>query len=333
MNRASLLAGVSSLVLTSQISPARAAGTPVKITIPSVTSDDGAYFVAKDRGYFAEEGLDVEFVFSGGGTATPALMSGSIEGSASGSAALSAIMKGAPLRVVLVFTESPAYKIWAQPDIKTLADLKGKALGVLTRGDTFEIAARIALEKAGIPPDSVSYTPLGFGNGPGAAFESGALPAVVISTSTAVELQDIGQLKKAHVIADFYRKVRMPWNAFAMNEKILYGNPELAKKILRPIVKGARYLKVFKAQTIAISSKYQKGPNPRANDLEYADFIKELTPDWTVSDDLILSDLKLRAGLLNVAESAIPPIGKVYDFTIVRSVNAELDKSKWKPSA
>jgi len=83
-----------------QTGPASAL-TPIKITVPSVTPDDGAYFVAAQKGYFTEEGLDVEFVFSGGGTSTPALISGSIQGSASGSSAISAIMKGAPLRVVL----------------------------------------------------------------------------------------------------------------------------------------------------------------------------------------------------------------------------------------
>jgi ABC-type nitrate/sulfonate/bicarbonate transport system substrate-binding protein len=114
MKRGSALAGIASLAVAATIRPARAADA-IKITIPSVTPDDGAYFIAAQKGYFAAEGLEAEFVFSGGGTATPALISGTVQGSASGSAALSAIMRGAALRVVLVFTESPAYKVWAQP--------------------------------------------------------------------------------------------------------------------------------------------------------------------------------------------------------------------------
>jgi ABC-type nitrate/sulfonate/bicarbonate transport system substrate-binding protein len=331
MKRSQATALLGTLALASIARPARAAQS-VKITVPSVTPDDGAYFVGIQRGYFAAEGLDVEIVFSGGGTATPALMSGSVDGSASGSAAISAIMRGAPLRLVLVFTESPAYKIWAQPDIHSLADLKGKTVGVQTRGDTFEIATRLALQNAGLSPDSVSYTPLGFGNGPGAAFETGALGAVVISTSTAIEFQDHGLLKNAHVIADFYGKIRMPWNAFALNEKVLYGDPPLARKMVRAIVKGTRYLRTFKKQALEMTTKYQKEVNARANELEYTDFVRELTRDLTVSEDLIASDLVLRAGLLNVPKDKIPPISKVYDFSLVREVNAELDAARWKPS-
>lgn len=322
---------VAALCIVTFAAPARAAQS-IKITLPTITPADAAYFIAAQKGYFKEEGLDVELVFAGGGTAVPALMSGTVDGIASGAAALSAILRGAPLRVVLVFTESPAYQVWAQPDIHTLADLKGKNVGVNTRGDTFEIAMRLALQQAGIPPDSVGYTPVGFGSQVSAAFDSGALAAAIITSGNVLEMRDLGQFKNAHMIADFYGKVHMPWNAFALNEKVLYGDPVLAKKMLRAIVKGARYMKVFKSEAIAMTEHYQKTSNLRADQADFSEFLSELTPDWTVSNDLIVSDLSVRAGLLNLPKEQIPPVSKVYDFTLVRAINAELDASHWKPT-
>jgi len=311
--------------------PAGAAQS-IKITLPTVTPADAAYFVAAQKGYFAAEGLDVEFVFAGGGAAVPALISGTVDGSASGAAALTAILRGAALRVVLVFTESPAYQVWAQPDIHTLADLKGKTVGVNTRGDTFEIAMRLALQAAGIPPDSVGYTPVGFGSQVSAAFDSGALAAAIITPGLVGDMHDLGQFKNAHLIADFYGKIHMPWNAFAMSEKTLYGDPVLAKKMLRAIVKGARYMKVFKSQAIAMTEKYQKTINIKGDETDYDEFIQELTPDWTVGNELIVSDLNVRAGLINLPKDQIPPVAKIYDFSLVRTINAELDASHWKPA-
>jgi NitT/TauT family transport system substrate-binding protein len=308
------------------------AAQAVTLTLPSVTPAEAAYFAAQQKGYFSAEGLEAELIFSGGGTATPALLSGSVDGSASGAAALSAILRGAALRIVLVFTDSPAYQVWAQSGIHTLADLKGKSVGVTTRGDTFEIAMRLALQAADISPDAVGYTPVGFGNGAGAAFDSGALAALVVSPGTVFEMQQQGQFKTAHMLTDFFGKVHMPWNAFAMTERTLYGNPVLAKKMLRAIVKGAQYMKAFRTEAIALSDKYEKNPNVRANELEYDEFIKELTPDWTVGDALITSDLSVRAELLNIPKDAIPPIAKIYDFAVVRAVNAELDASHWRPT-
>jgi NitT/TauT family transport system substrate-binding protein len=303
----------------------------IKLTVPSVEASDTAYFVAAQKGYFAAEGLDVEFVFAGGGTATPALLSGTVDGSASGAAALTAILRGAPLRVILVFTDSPTFKLWGTSDIHTLADLKGKSVGVATRGDTFEIATRLALAGAGIPPDSVGFTPLGFASGIGAAIESGALPAVVLSTASAVKMQDLGQLKKAHVVADYYGKVHMPWNGLAVSEKLLYGDPALAKKIVRAIVKGARYMRVFKSEAVAMVGKYQQTTNAHATALDYDELVRALTPDLTSKDEFLESDLGVRAAMLNMPSDQIPPLDKVYDFAIVRAVNAELNASHWKP--
>jgi hypothetical protein len=40
----------------------------------------------------------------------------------------------------------------------------------------------------------------------------------------------------------------------------------------------------------------------------------------------------VRAGLLNVPKEHIPTAGKVYDFRLVRAINPELDRNRWKPS-
>ena len=120
------------------------AQTLQKITITYASNDanQSAPLVAVQKGYFAAEGLDVELQYAGGGTATPALISGSIQASGSASSALTAILKDAPLRVVGVIADSPTYSLWVTSDIKSAADLKGKTIGVATRGDTLEVASR-----------------------------------------------------------------------------------------------------------------------------------------------------------------------------------------------
>jgi NitT/TauT family transport system substrate-binding protein len=313
---------------------ASAADAPqkIKITVPSYEVADGAYFVAVQKGYFAAEGLDVELELAGGGTATPALMSGSIDGSASSASALSAILKGAPLRIALVFEESPFYNIWGHADIRSLADFKGKALGVATRGDTFEIAARLALSQAGIAPDAVGFTPIGSGLGAGAAFETGSLAGVVLSTSQGMQAQDKGQMKGAHVVASLLGKVHMPWNGFVVSEKLMYGNPALARRIVRAIVKGARYVKAYKPQTLAFVAKYNPTIQPHAQSEDYDEFVRGLTSDLTVKPQVAQADLDLRSSLLSMTKEQVPPLDKVYDFALVRSINAELDASRWKPT-
>jgi ABC-type nitrate/sulfonate/bicarbonate transport system substrate-binding protein len=331
MSRAAMLLAVL-LAVASFAHPA-AAAQKVTITLPSTDPDQGAFFIAAKKGYFAAEGLDVEFVYAGGGVATPGLMSGSVDGSASAASAITAALRDAPVRIVMVFENTPPYGIYTiSPEIRTLADLKGKSIGISTRGDTFEIAARLALIAAGISPDAVGYTPLGTGAAGGPALVSGMVPAVVLTPAERVTMQDEGQLKNARSIAELSGKVHMPFAGFAMSQKMLETYPVLAKKIIRAIVKGVRYEEAFKKETIAIVGTYQKSPHPHASEVEYDSFMKAVTPDLTLSPEFIAADLGVRANLIGLPKEKIPAIDRIYDFSLVRAVNAELDASHWKPA-
>lgn len=327
------LAGAASASAVLTVQPARAA-QKLKITIPATESNEAAYFIAQEKGYFAAEGLDVEFVYAGGGTATPALMSGTVDASASSASALSAIVRGADLRIVLVFQDTPNYQLWASPEIRSLSDLKGKTIGIATRGDTFEIGTRLALQSAGISPDAVGYSPLGFSSAIAAALVSGALPAVVLDSTDSDRMRDSGQFKNDHVVFDYYRKVKMPYNGMVVSGKFLTGSPDVLKSLLRALVKGSRYFKTFKTQSIAITAKYQKTPpDPHAASVDYDNMLKSMSPDLAVPDDLTRSDVDLRAQLNNVPKDQVPPLGKIYDFGPLRAATAQINAERWKPTA
>src|SRR5579875_573660 len=96
-----------------------------KTTLSYVTwnADFGYIMAAIDKGYFAEEGLDVDLTSAGGGVAVPAMISGNLDFTGSGSSAISAILKGAKLKVVMVGQDRPGWQLWsAKPELKTLAD-------------------------------------------------------------------------------------------------------------------------------------------------------------------------------------------------------------------
>ena len=78
-------AAVATLAALTAAPFARAASAADKITIsvPSTNVDDAAIFVALQKGYFAAAGLDADITFAGGGIATPGLLSGSLQASAS----------------------------------------------------------------------------------------------------------------------------------------------------------------------------------------------------------------------------------------------------------
>src|SRR6185437_15578155 len=150
----------------------------ISYVVPTVIYGD--LLVGLDQGYFAEEGMEITLLQAGGGAATPALIAGDVQFSGSPAAAISAILKGAKLKVLYITSSNAAYQLWARNDIKSLSDLKGQPVGVISRGDTTEIAMRYYLAKHNLSGDYVSYAPLGNGTARMAAITSGAYPASLL---------------------------------------------------------------------------------------------------------------------------------------------------------
>ena len=228
---------------------ARAADT-VRVTIPVFSEIDYApFYLGADKGYYAAEGLAVELVGAGGGVATPALISGDVQFSGSPSAAISAILKGAPLKIVYVMRDRPPYELWASdPAITTLADLKGKQVGVVSRGDTHENSVRLLLMAQHIDPNAVAFTALGFGNGRVAALNAGALPAASLT------IEDLEQLKRTpnlHRLADTGHEVQMLVGGIAVNDRMLKADRPLGMRFMRALMKGERYMRSNEDGTIA----------------------------------------------------------------------------------
>lgn len=82
-----------------------------------------------------------------------------------------------------------------------------------------------------------------------------------------------------------------------------------------------------------MTAKYDTNPNLAALDDDYDVLMQYLTPSLTARPDVLIPDLAVRAQLLNIPKAQVPSIDKVYDFAIAQAVNAELDRSHWRPTA
>src|SRR5262249_37445299 len=118
----------------------------LKMAFPSATATFAPFFIAADKGYLAEEGLELELITSAANVSTAALVAGEIQYSGSAASAVNASLQGADLRVIYTAADRPLSEVWAlDPAVRTLADLPGKAVGVQSRADSTELALRIAL--------------------------------------------------------------------------------------------------------------------------------------------------------------------------------------------
>jgi NitT/TauT family transport system substrate-binding protein len=115
----------------------------------------GPFIVALDKGMFRGEGLAVEFVpFRGGPDLVKAVVAGEILIGAAGSTDILVFREaGMPLRMSATQTEGNHFTLNVAPDIQSVADLKGKSIGVTRAGATTWVFARMVAQKEGWDPD------------------------------------------------------------------------------------------------------------------------------------------------------------------------------------
>jgi NitT/TauT family transport system substrate-binding protein len=311
--------------------PAQAADK-VKVTYPTLTSSYIFFFSAISKGYYKDENLDLDVIESAGGVATPALVSGDVQFSTSGSSAISAIMRGAKLKVLAVGEDRPSWQIWTtRPELKTFQDLKGLQVGVLSRGDTGEVAIRYVLKKLNLPQDFVSYTPMGSSLGARlAVVRSGSLPSAVLQPAEVETLRASGNFGNAHMIMDLAEEVRSTFNGLATSDDMIKSHSDVVMRFTRATRKGMIYARDNREGAIDVFVRQMKA-QPEAAAHGYDELRKVMAQDGTISPEAQGNELSLRGDMLSVTADKIPPISAVFDFSWIEKINAELKASGWKP--
>jgi NitT/TauT family transport system substrate-binding protein len=316
---------IGCLWLALALNGADAAEQKVRFSVAAVTASYMDEFVAIEKGYHRDEGLSVEMLRIGGGIATQALIAGDLHFSTSAGSALSAMLRGAEMKVVYTNIDRPGYQLWsARPEIKTLRDLAGKRVGVTSRGDTQELSTRLLLRKHGIDANSVAYVPVGFGAQRLAALAAGSVDAVPLGAA------DFAQLKqpRGHMLGDTEKEIRFAYVGLAVSNRLLAQSPSLVEKFLRAVVKGREYARRNRETTIPIIGKYTQRKR-EFNEVDYDSTLPVLTPEGWVGDEIIKEDVAMRAELVNVPVPA--DYQKFFDYSMVKKIYRDLKSSGWKP--
>lgn len=307
--------------------PALAADT-MKITVTGLVSGFADYFIAIDRGYFAEENIEVQVLQAGGNTATPALLSGDVQYSTSASIAISAILRGGELKIVYVNNDHVPYQLWTTvAAVQSLADLKGKQVGVETRGDTHELAMRQAFATAGVDPSTVVFTPLSNRAAIVASLMTGALAAASMVTD---EVERLKSIPNARLLFDL-QSVALIAGGGVFSERLLKEDRPLAKRFMRAVVKGHRRGQAVIDDVVESVRKRNQALSP--DEIRAAVQVQRPlnTKDGTISLELQRQEIANRSTVLGIPPEKRRRPDEMFDFSLLKEVNAELDAQGWKP--
>lgn len=219
----------------------------VRLLIP-VRSIDEAYspfVVAKEKGYFAAEGYDVTLVAVGGSNeAAIQVSAGNGEvGAASPGEALVGIQSGKlDIRYFYDLYYSNIWSISVLPDspIKTLADLKGKKLGVQSMGSAGTTFGRAFVQAAGLEPDrDISFLPIGIGAQAVTSVKQKLVDGVVYWDAALAKFKFSGLDLRSLPVPEDLRT--LPDVSLLARQETLAKNPKMLIGVARAIAKGYDY--------------------------------------------------------------------------------------------
>jgi NitT/TauT family transport system substrate-binding protein len=223
-----------------------------KFAYSSVGSMATAVWMAKESGAFEKYGLQTDIIFiSSGPVVVQALIGGDLlGGSAASNAVINAILNGAPIIAVGGTANQPYHRLFVQPEINRLEDLRGKTLGVTRFGSITDNLTRILLRKNGLE-GAVNVRQMGGTMEVAAAFQNRQIAGAVTGELRGPALSVPKILVK---LVDMGIPYSM--NMIAVSRDLLKRNPETAEGIVRAYAEGVAFMNQNKERALKIIAKY-----------------------------------------------------------------------------
>ena len=293
--------------------------TPVRINWTAVTGAQSGMFMAKQEGLFKKNGLDVELIhIQSSSRGIQAILAGEIAFSfMDGSNAAQANLKGANIILVAGATNRQVFSLMAKPEIKRIADLRGKKIGITRVGSSTHTSALYALGSAGLKTADYQLLPLLEVPNIFTALAAGQIDAGVVSPPTNARAKKAGFVELMNIAKEGPEFVSV---AVGTSRAYIKANEDIVRRVVRSYAEGIQIFKSNKPAAIRMFQNQLKVKEGDIQDDTYNQFREYLEYPPYVSKkgmEAILADI---AATDPAAKSAKPE-----DFMDMRFV-AELDK-------
>lgn len=298
----------------------------VQMAVATLSQSVLPQVVAQEKGYFREEDLDVELILMTAAVANMALLGGNVEFISSGPSAVGAIARGAPLRFVFICYNRPMHWLYARPEIKEVKALKGRKIGVSAVGASAHFLILEILKRYGLD-GAREATILGVGNTANRymSLQSGAIDATNLTPPFNFRARDAGLRELIAFVKEDY--LVEPAGAIVVRQSLFQSDPVLLEKFVRATLKGLLHIRHNRAGTIPILAKLMKIREDMAAQI-YDMVLPGLTADGSLDGQFQRKVIDFVVKVQGIKEQ--PAAEKIYDFSAVKKISAELEARRWK---
>jgi ABC-type nitrate/sulfonate/bicarbonate transport system substrate-binding protein len=299
--------------------PVSAADT-VKISLSSIEGSFLFGAIAAKKGFFAQENLQPELIRIAGNVMVPALTNGDIDYTLMFGSVVRATLSGFPLRVVASFVDTPTGALIGKAGL-TPQTLRGKSIAVSSFGAGAYVTAVLTVQQLGLNSTDVKFVASGGDAARLAALQNGLVDAALLNPAAAARAERLG----FRAVARSYELFTFPYAGLGMTTKKLAERPGEAKRVLKALIRGSRFMREHRDETVNILSDWARIDRQSALDYYEAAW-RASSADGTIPEQgirLVIDDA--RSALKIEREIAA---AEVADFSLIKEAQREL---KLKP--
>jgi len=314
--------------LFSFLTPVAHALDDVRVATASLTSPSILYLlVAQKEGYFKNEGLNVEILNIRGELAAKITSVGEINFFTQGFSGLNAAVRGLQLKVLMVVDEKPDWDFIAQPQIKTFAQLRGSAVGILSIGGTVAVVTLEMLRRNNLDPaKDVNLMVMGGNDMRFISLKGKVIQATLLDAANSYRAQKDGFNKLA--AAGDYVSEYMSGGIVTSVDRIKQA-PEKITRFMTAALKGYLFFTTRREPSINYMMQILKSKDREAVSAIYDASVKVMTREGLVDEEVlqaVVDEAQRGAGVKKDIRT-----GDYFDFSFLRKAREQLKISGWKP--
>ena len=291
----------------------------VRLAVPSFSSSQMPPFVAKELGYYRQEGLEPEIILMRAGLAVQALVAGGLDYTGAPGSVVAAAVQGAKVLVTMAYANKPLYDLVVGHEITSYAQLRGKILGLGAFGGFSIEIPRLMLSKNGLDPKrDVTMVLIGATPDRFAALKANTIQATLLEPSYNFMAYKDG-FRKLGYSGDYFQTLQ---GALTTSERKLRTEADEVRRFTRATVRGFLAYRSQREIAIPILRKYLRIEDEKLAEQVYDYTLGSLTSDGTISDDLMRTIIEHQ----RQSSSTKRPVAseEVFDFGFVRTVMKDL---------
>ena len=271
-----LLCALASMSLALPHALAQAPSEKLRVAYTVIAPTQASVWTAKEMGYYAKHGLDVELVLLvGAPLAVAALVGGETPIVHTGaSAVITSNLAGSGAVIIAGAANRFPYVHFVTDQIKKVEELKGKKFGVSRIGSADNAAAATVLEKYGIKESDVTYVQAGSIPARLAAMQTNALQATLLQAPETLKAKELG----LRALLDF-TKLDVEWqqNGVATTRDYIKKKPDTVRRFMRAYVEAVHYNLTNPKGAQKILQKYLAIKDDKSIEEAYNEIVFKLT--------------------------------------------------------